>query len=110
LDLLINKKEKRSMWLHWGLRYEESVFWFDDFARVAQEYDNFNFDLTLSKPPEEWKLCRGYVTKCMVDHHKDFSKMGIYLCGGKNMIEDMTKLLINKGVSNKRIHREQFYE
>ena len=66
--------------------------------------------MTLSKPPDDWQLCRGYVTECVEDHHKVFDDVVTFLCGGKQMIEDVSKLLINKGVSKEMIHKEQFYE
>lgn len=110
LDLLISKKEKRKIWLHWGMRVADNLFWFDELAQLAGLHDNFYFDLTLSRPPEEWQLCKGYVTECVKDHHKDFSKMVVFLCGGKQMIEDVQKLLISNQMPQERIHKEQFYE
>lgn len=116
-DLLIDKKDKRQMWLHWGLRFEEDVFWFDEFARLSEDHENFTFDLTLSKSSEEWKLCRGHVTQCVIDHHNrngdnglSFGKIGAHLCGSKRMIEEVTSELLEKGVSKERIHSEQFYD
>lgn len=125
LDLLVDKKDTRPMWLHWGLRYAEDVFWFDEFSQLAEEYDNFTFDLTLSKPPEDWELCTGYVTQCVLKHHSDFSTMSTprkagptlhashiiaaYLCGNRRMIEDVRMELTRKGVVGTRIHTEQFY-
>lgn len=108
-DLLIDKQDRRPMWLHWGLRYADDVFWFDDLARLAEEHENLTFDLVLSKPPEEWELCRGRVTECVVKHHNDFGTMGAYLCGNKQMIEDVHKLLVAKGVPLEQIHHEQYY-
>lgn len=108
-DLLIDKQDQRSMWLHWGLRYAEDVFWFDDLARLAEEHQNFSFDLVLSKPPADWELCRGRVTECVVKHHNDFATMGAYLCGNKQMIADVHKILVDKGVRQEQIHHEQYY-
>jgi len=34
---------------------------------------------------------------------------GYYLCGNKQMIDDVQKFLLQKGVSNDRIHHEKFY-
>ena len=110
VDLLVDKKDKRPMWLHWGLRFAEDVFWFDDFARLSEEYSNFTFDLALSKPPKEWKLCRGYTTNCVMKHHSEFANIGAYVSGNRRMIEDVKARLIEKGVAKERIHTEQFYE
>lgn len=109
LDLLVDKKDKREMWLHWGLRYAEDIFWFDELSQMAEEYDNFTFDLTLSRPPEAWELCTGYVTQCLVEHHTDFSSIGAYVCGNRRMIDDVKTELLKKGVGGAQIHTEQFY-
>ena len=108
-NLLVDKKDKRPMWLHWGLRHPEDVFWFSEFAVWAEDYDNFTFDPVLSRPNEGWKFCSGHTSECVAKHHKNFSEMGAYLCGNKVMIEEVTKLLVDKGVPMERIHREEFY-
>lgn len=110
MDLLVDKKDKRQMWLHWGLRYAEDIFWFDEFAQMAEEYDNFTFDLTLSKPPAMWELCSGHTTDCLLKHHADLSKTGAYLCGNRRMIDEVRVLFANKGVAGEQIHTEQFYD
>lgn len=109
LDLLVDKKDKRPIWLHWGLRYPEDVFWFTDFAELTEEYDNFTFDPVLSKPNETWKFCRGHTSDCVVKHHSQFSDAGAYLCGNKAMIEEVTQKLLEKGIPKERMHSEEFY-
>ncbi len=109
LDLLVDKKDTRPMWLHWGLRYPEDVFWFTELAELAEEYDNFTFDPVLSKPNLGWKFCQGHVTECVVKHHTDFSGAAAYLCGNKGMIVEVSKILQDKGVTAERIHSEEYY-
>ena len=108
-DLLIDKKDHRPMWLHWGLRYPEDIFWFSELAELAEEYDNFTFDPVLSRPSGGWKFCQGHVTECVVKHHQDFSKAAAYLCGNKGMIEEVSKMLQEKGMAAERIHHEEYY-
>lgn len=108
-DVVVDKKDNRLVWLHWGLRYPEDVFWFSDFAELAEEYDNFTFDPVLSRPNDGWKFCKGHTSECVLKHHHDFSKIGAYLCGNKVMIEEVSAKLIEKGVAKERIHSEQFY-
>lgn len=109
LDLLRTRKDPRQIYLHWGLRYVEDLFWEEDFRQLAEFFDNFHFDIVLSRPPRKWPLCGGYVTHCVSEHHKDFSQVGAYLCGNSQMIEDMTNLLSEKGVGKKHIHTEKFF-
>ncbi|MCH7951545.1 hypothetical protein IH980_02305 [Patescibacteria group bacterium] len=109
LDLLQTKRDKREIHLHWGLRYVEDLFWEGDFRQLAQVFPNFHFDLVLSRPPRQWPLCSGYVSHCVAAHHTDFSKVGAYLCGNGQMIDDMTKFLTKKNVSREHIHTEKFF-
>jgi phenol/toluene 2-monooxygenase (NADH) P5/A5 len=108
-DLLVDKQDKRPMWLSWGLRYPEDVFWFSEFAELAEEYANFSFDPVLSRPNDGWKFCQGHVTECVLKHHSDFSGAGVYLCGNKGMIEEMKKILLERRVAEDRIHHEEYY-
>lgn len=109
LDLLQTKKDKREIYLHWGMRYVEDIFWEEDFREMSEFFANFHFDLVLSRPPKKWPLCSGYVTHCVAGHHSDFSKVGAYLCGNSKMIEDMKKLLGERGVTKEHIHLEKFF-
>lgn len=110
IHLLVDKKDAREMWLHWGLRHAEDIFWFDEFARLSEQYDNFNFDLTLSRPPKNWKLGRGYVGESLLKQHKEFVNVGAYLCGSKRMIESVKVKLLDKGLEKGNMHHEQFYD
>lgn len=109
LDLLEEKQDKREMKLHWGLRRVEDMFWEEDFRRFHKYYDNFSFHLTLSKPPEHWPLCDGYVTECIESEDKLGPEWGVYLCGNGYMIEDVTKLVQEMGVSKEQVHFEKFF-
>lgn len=108
-DLLINKRDKRKIRLHWGMRYEKELFWIDNLERLSEEYDNFVFDLVLSKPNDGWKLCWGRVTDCISRDFQDMSGWSAYICGNNNMIHDVEELLTQKGVNPERIHYEKFY-
>lgn len=104
LDLLQTKKDKREIFLHWGLRFSEDVFWEEDFREMSEFFPNFHFDLALSKPSVDWPFCSGHVNYCVEGHHKDFSKAGVYLCGNEKMIAEMQEFLAKKGLAKEQIH------
>jgi phenol hydroxylase P5 protein len=109
-DLLIGRGDTRPMYLFWGSRYAEDQFWYDEFEQLATQHPNFVFHPVLSRPPEEWPLCKGHVTDCLSVHTmSDFSKTGYYVCGNKNMILDVIAMLREKGVADERVHHETFY-
>ena len=109
LDLLIDKKDKRPISLFWGLRGADDMIWEEDFQQLADEYENFEFELILSQPPEGWKLSRGYVTDLLGVYDHGGGKTGYYVCGNTGMIEDAKALLAKEGVPDAHVHNEKFY-
>lgn len=109
LDLLENKKESRPIQLHWGLRHVKDMFWEEDFRIKHTYFDNFHFHLTLSKPPDHWPLCEGYVSDCVSDEIELDPDWGVYLCGSKVMIEEVSVLVKEKGVPQDQVHFEKFF-
>jgi len=61
-------------WLLFGTRYEQDIYYRDEFERLAAEHPNFHFLPTLSRGSAEWKGLRGYVqehVKAIVGDRKD---------------------------------------
>ncbi len=108
LDLLRDRKDQRPMWLYWGLRFVEDMFWEEEFRQMHEFFNNFNFHLTLSKPPNHWPLCSGHVTECLKHELKLNTDWGVYLCGSKEMVVDGSKLVIEMGVPEEQVHFEKF--
>lgn len=109
LDLLQSKNDPRPISLHWGMRHVEDIFWEEEFRLLEEQFENFHFDLVLSKGPEGWPLCSGHVNDCLKDHYDNFEHTGFYLCGNKRMIDGVSELLLSNGADKKHIHHEQFY-
>ncbi len=107
-DQLKNKGDKREITLYWGLRYAKHLVWQDEFLRWSKAFPNFKFHPTLSRAENEWSLCRGRVTDCLQVHDLP-ENAGYYLCGGKAMIDDVKKVLTERGVDKKQIHHEKFF-
>lgn len=107
LEQLQKKQDKRKMVLYWGLRYVEDLFWANEFQNLATSFPHFHFHPTISRPSEGWTLCKGRVTDCLAIHDL-LEDSGYYLCGMQVMIDDVVKLLKEKGVPEHRIHHEKF--
>ena len=108
LDQLQLKQDTRPITLYWGLRYAQDMFWQNEFSLLAQYFPNFKFHPVLSKAEDEWPLCRGRVTDCLLNHEQP-RNAGYYLCGNAGMITDVSQLLTNQGVALEHIHHEKFY-
>lgn len=108
--LLVTNNDQRPITLYWGLRYAEEQFWYDDFQLLAEQHPNFLFHPVLSRPPEEWPLCRGRVTDCLLVHPQIADgPIGYYVCGSTQMVVDVSKILEEKGVEKQFIHHEKFH-
>jgi len=85
------------------------MFWVDDFLRMHHYFDNFEFQLILSQPPEGWPLCSGHVTEYIKNELKLGVDWGVYLCGNKAMIEETSQLVQIIGVLKEQVHFEKFF-
>jgi NAD(P)H-flavin reductase len=108
LDLL-EQGDKRKLTLYFGLRHEADVFYRDLFEELAEQHDNFEFILTLSRPEDSWTGAKGRVTALLPDVEFNPEKTDVYLCGGKSMIDDVKQLFMDKGFEKNHIFFEQFF-
>jgi ferredoxin-NADP reductase len=108
LDQLQIKKNTQPMILHWGLRHVETMFWEDEFEELSENFPNFKFHPVISQAPEQWPLCRGRVTDCLLVHDL-IPDAHYYLCGNDKMIADTMATLAQRGVPKENIHHEKFY-
>ena len=51
----------RNIWLVYGTRYPEDIYYQEEFERLAAGNPNFHYISTLSRAPETWTGNRGYV-------------------------------------------------
>ena len=108
LDLLVEKQDKREMWLYWGMRFVKDMFWEEDFRQRHEFFRNFNYELVLSKPPEGWPVISGHVCG-EIEGLGLGSDWGVYLCGNPEMTKEVNQLALDKGVIKEQIHFEKFF-
>lgn len=119
---LVYKRNQKQMRLWWGMRYEDDCYWIQDFDELEEEHPNFEWDLVLSKPPEDWPLHSGYVTKYVLDYIQNRVKgqglgdkgqansdLCVYLCGSRQMILDLSTELTKSGITSDQILHEKFF-
>lgn len=97
----------QSVHLYWGLRFEEDIFWHEEFVNLTSDHPTFSYLLTLSQPSDAWPGKKGYVT----DHlsMNDFDQYDYYLCGNRGTIDSIKDFLIASGVPNGQIKTELFF-
>lgn len=100
---MILDKSGAPMALYWGLRYEEDVYWKEEFQ------NRLPFYLILSKPTDTWQGLRGHVTEHVIFNEKDVQNCEYYLCGNKAMIEEVRTALLECTVPKEQIKTELFF-
>lgn len=94
--------------LYWGLRFEEDIFWQEEFAVLSQKHPNFVFVLTLSQPTPNWQGKSGRVTAHLGELQNPTAS-DFYLCGNKDMVDEVQNHLLAKSVPKEQIKSELFY-
>lgn len=108
-DLLYNKHFAGEVRLVWGMRYEEDLYWLKEMDNINRDFDNFKFDVVLSKPTEDWPGFKGHVNEVVGQLKQDWSQTLAYLCGAKEMIIEMNKELMAKGVTEEHVFYEKYF-
>jgi len=103
-QLEINKST-RSIYLVFGVRHEDDLFWHEELQQLKDNYQNLHIDITLSQPTEQWQGLTGRVTAYIPDVTTDTQ---VFLCGSPAMVQEVRKILIEKELDAKHIHFEIF--
>ena len=108
----INTNRKVSYW--YGGRSMKEVFYKEEFEELADNYDNFTFNLALSAPlPEDnWEGYTGFIHLVLYDNYlKDHpapEDIDYYVCGPPMMLDSVREMLDNLGVEPENIHFDDF--
>lgn len=106
-DELKNKRHTQSVYeLLFGVRTEEDLFWEDHLDMMMTQYENFQWHRTLSQPKETWPGEVGRVTQHidhLIDKHATY-----YICGSVEMVMEVRKMLMEKGIPSTAMHFEIF--
>jgi ferredoxin-NADP reductase len=99
----------RNIWLVYGTRYPEDVYYCEEFEQLAASQPNFHYIATLSRPPESWSGCRGYVQEYVRKIVGERKEMHAYICGLNEMVSSVRKLLVEEcGWDKKRVIYERY--
>jgi ferredoxin-NADP reductase len=86
----------RQIWLVYGTRYPEDIYYREEFEQLAAEEPNFHYICTLSRPPESWSGERGYVQEHVRKVVAGRQDMHVYICGLNEMVSSVRKLLVEE--------------
>ena len=104
---LQNSQAKR-LTLLFGVRYENSIYYRDDFDALAREHSNFRFWPTLSRPESSWAGRSGHVQVHLLEALEERRELDVYICGLKAMVDDVRGILKAMGFDRKQIIFEKY--
>lgn len=111
LDLENRGLGARKMTLFFGVRFEDDLMYHDEFLAMAEKHaGTFTYHPTISRPETaQWPGHRGRVTAILPKLLSSVEGTTAYLCGSKEMLKDVTEILVGMGLDKKQIKREQFW-
>jgi NAD(P)H-flavin reductase len=100
--------DKRMVKLYLGVNDFCDVFFKDYFNDLQKKYDNFSYEIAVNNPDPNWEGPTGFITALVEKDFPDASKCSAYLCGNKFMVDDVSRLLIERGCPEERIYTEKY--
>jgi len=108
LEDWIERGDPRQLTLIFGVRYEHSLLYRDEFEKLAAEHPNFRFWPTLSRPELSWTGRTGHVQQHLPEAVGERRDVDVYICGLKAMVDDVRVMLKGMGFDRKQIIYEKY--
>jgi CDP-4-dehydro-6-deoxyglucose reductase len=94
--------------LLFGVRYESHLLYSEELKQMAVRYPHFRFWPTLTRPDAAWKGRQGRVQAHLAEAIGERRDVDFYLCGLKEMVDDVRGVLKSQGFDRKQIHYEKY--
>jgi len=96
-----------------GTRHETGLLYREEMEQLEREYPSFRYLTTLSKPHEGWPGRAGRVTAHLDEviglrTPEDIVETDVYICGLKEMVDDVRAELKKRGFDRKQIIYEKY--
>ena len=101
-------RHERQLWLLFGSRTEQDIYYHQEFLRLAEAHKNFHYLPTLSRGAPDWQGLRGYVQEHVPGIVSGRTEMHAYICGLDKMIRANRDLLKSLGWDRKSIRYEKY--
>lgn len=99
--------------LLFGVRYERGLLYRDELENLVQKYNSFRFLPTVTRPAAGWAGRTGRVQAHLdealgMKSYEDQSTIDVYVCGLKEMVDDVRADLKRRGFDRKQIIYEKY--
>jgi CDP-4-dehydro-6-deoxyglucose reductase len=109
----VREHPDRRFTLIFGVRHEHSLLYHDEWRTLAEELPNFDYRPTLTRPPDTWTARTGRVQQHIMEalgerRDLDSYNCDVYICGLREMVDDVRMKLKETGLDRKRIIYEKY--
>src|SRR5690242_12416631 len=94
--------------LLFGVRYESHLLYSEEFEQMARRFPKFRFWPTLTRPESGWQGRQGRVQTHLAEAIGERRDVDFYLCGLKEMVDDVRGVLKGQGFDRKQIFYEKY--
>ena len=108
LQDILSRDSVHQFTLIFGVRYERTLLYREEFEQLARDHPNFHFLPTLSRPEPSWTGRTGHVQAHLFEAIGDRRDVNVFICGLKAMVDDVRSLLKSSGFDRKRIICEKY--
>jgi Flavodoxin reductases (ferredoxin-NADPH reductases) family 1 len=91
-----------------GTRYASTLLYREEFEDLARKYPNFRFWPTITRPDEDWTGRTGRVQQHLDEALGGRTDLDVYLCGLKEMVDDIRGRLKQRGFDRKHLVYEKY--
>jgi len=99
---------ERRFTLIFGVRHENGLLYHDELSALARTHSNFRYIPTLTRPPGDWNGLTGRVQQPVLEALGERRDVDVYICGLREMVDDMRSRLKLAGLDRKRIIFEKY--
>lgn len=94
--------------LIFGVRHREGLMYDEELRGIASERPNFDYRPTLTRPPADWTGRTGRVQSHVLEALGERRDVDVYICGLREMVDDLRAQLKAVGLDRKRIVYEKY--
>jgi len=104
----LSAHQDRRFTLVFGVRHERGLLYHDELSALAKMHPNFDYQPTLTRPPDHWTGRVGRVQQPAIEALGDRRDIDVYICGLREMVDDVRLKLKELGLDRKRIIYEKY--
>ena len=94
--------------LVFGARYDHGLLYHGELLQLTRDFPNFRLFTTITRPPENWTGQVGRVQPVLQETIGDRRDLTVFICGLKEMVDDVRLMLKERGFDRKQIVYEKY--